>query len=59
MQHVFVRFAQRMCDQFVAHEAAIDETILRIATGARISRHAGKTAETQTGRIHFDRQRGL
>ena len=47
MQHVAIGLADGVVEQFVAHEAAVDKQILRVAPGARIRRQAGQTEQAQ------------
>ena len=47
VQHVAVGFAQRVLDQLIADEAAVDEEILAVAAGFALGRRAGQTKQAQ------------
>lgn len=71
VQHIAIRLANGVVEQFVAHKAAVDEQVLRIASGTRIRRQTGQAEQSQragsfiqgTGRLgkvlaqHFQRPR--
>ncbi len=57
VQQVLVGLAQRMREQLVAHEAAVDEGELGIARTARERGRAGKTGKPQAGGKLVERAR--
>ena len=59
MQHVAVSFAQRMGDQFVADETAVDEEILGIAGGARVGGQCCRTPQAQICCLFINECRSL
>jgi hypothetical protein len=59
VQHVGVRLAQGMRQQAVAHEAAIDEAVLGVASGTREGRLRHETGDADLARIGLDRARVL
>ncbi len=60
VQHVGVRLADRVGDDLVAHEAPVDEEVLRVAAGAGVSGPGGEAGEREARRLdaHLDRVGG-
>ena len=54
VQDVGVGFAHRVGEQLVAHEAAIDEEILRVAAGARIGGQRREAGQAQYPGVGLD-----
>ena len=54
VQHVRVRFAQRVGEQPVAHEPAVDEDVLCVAAAARLVGRAEVPAHAQTRRLRVE-----
>ena len=57
VQHVVVGLAHGMIHQLVAHKAAVDKKILRIAAAFAQRRAAGKAAQRQAGGLGVHAQR--
>jgi hypothetical protein len=57
MQNVAIRFAQRMREHAIAHEAAVDERVLRVAALRRERRPHRKAGETHARRFDVDERR--
>ena len=58
VQHVGVGLAQRVAEQAVAHEPAVDEDVLRIAAAARLIGRAEVAAHAQARGFRMQRARG-
>src|SRR6267154_2046853 len=59
VQHVAVGFAQRVRDQFVAHEAPVHVHELSVTRGPRIGRRADEAVEPYGAAVCFDRTHRL
>ena len=57
MQDVAIRFAQRVREHPIAHEAAVDEQVLRIARGGGVGGAHGPAGERQLESAFIDLRR--
>ncbi|MNE26714.1 hypothetical protein D3C80_1200920 [compost metagenome] len=55
-QHIAIRLAHRVGDQFVAHRTAIDEEILKVGLAAREGRQTDPAPQVQAVALYFNRQ---
>src|SRR3989338_2678764 len=59
VQDVLIRLAQRVAGDLVAHEAAVDEEVLRVARAARIGGQRGQPSRRQLRRLPFYSHGGM